>query len=549
VRVLTDLRAWAALTAAAPAGVLLVAFVTGLIAVYVKSALGVPLSVATGALAIAGLGLLIRDFLCHRNVVLPARRLLSVGAVVIGGSLMFAWNARGVFGEGWLAVASWNNDILGYAYAARHLAELGTASPGWIEGYHAGANARADVLGAYAILIPYGQALGDPLRATLPVMGALTLVIAVSGFLVILRMLRASCPVAIVGSLVFMVGFPMSYNAYQYFLSERLSIAVIFGAVVLVWQSRSFVTTVVIVAVMTASILVGYPQVMPIGLVVVAICALVGARNRWLPGVQGLLWALAAVVLGASAGGGVLAGYLVERIERARMLLAVVAGWPMPTYSLTEAVGLPEPLTMLSRAEAAAVELGLLMAILLGFVLLSTRRYRWVALVSIAFLFPMLVYVRFAFLEPDSYRQWKAMAFAVPFTVIAIIGVLTIVAKSLGVDRLRPPGGSVVVLVLTLALFISANNTRYDPTADTRKCLWPDCPIGDSLRTNMEAIAETVGVDSVAVKRGPYWPSMAAAYLLWGRPMVMREPNYWGVSDAPATYTLYSGELVGPTPN
>lgn len=231
------------------------------------------------------------------------------------------------------------------------------------------------------------------------------------------------------------------------------------------------------------------------------------------------------------------------------MLLSVVAGWPMPTFSFAEAVGLPEPFTMLTRAEAAAVEVGLLASVLLGFVLLSTRRCRRVALVSIALLFPMLVYLRFAFVEPDSYRQWKAMAFAVPFAVVATIGLLLIVIKSLRLFGLSASVGSVVAVVLILGLFVSANSTRYDPTADTQKCLWADCPIGDSLREQMKSVSRTVGNDSVAVQRGPYWPSMAAAYLLWGRPIVMREPNYWGVSDVPANYTLYSGELVGPAPD
>jgi hypothetical protein len=229
------------------------------------------------------------------------------------------------------------------------------------------------------------------------------------------------------------------------------------------------------------------------------------------------------------------------------MLLSVVAGWPMPTYSLAEAVGLTEPLTMLGRAEAAAVELAIVAIALLGFIALAIRRYRRTAFLSLVFLAPMIVYLRFAFAEPDSYRQWKAMAFAVPFSVIAIIGLLLIVTQSLGVDRLRLFGTPVVILFLVAGLFWSANGARYDPTVDTRKCLWADCPIGDSLRVQMREVAGTVGGKTVAVKRGPYWPSMAAAYLLWGRPIVMREPNYWGVSDAPATYTLYGGELVGPT--
>jgi hypothetical protein len=458
-------------------------------------------------------------------------------------------NVRTAFGSGPLAVVSWNNDVLSYAYNARHLAELGRGSPGWIAGFDVGAAAKWDVIGAFGLLVPFGYVAGDSLRATLPVMAALTIAVAMAGFLIIRVYFKGPDAVAAIGSLVFAVGFPMSYNAYQYFLAERLAIVVILAALVLCAAPRSTYAIGGVAALATAALILAYPHVTPIGIAVLAICVLVGAQRVKARSLRGSLYVLFAVGFGSLLGSALLGQALVERIDRARGLLSVVAGWPMPTFSLAEMVGLREPLARTSRAEAAAVEIAALVLVLLVVVIMSRWRYRSMAVVCFAFLVPSLLYLRFAFAEPDSYRQWKAMAFAVPFAILALIGLVLIIAGVVGVDRLRFAHTQVVVALLVLGFLISASAQRYDASSDLNACLSTDCPISEDFRNDMAEVADVVGDDSVAIQRGAYWPSMAAAYLLWGRPIVMREPNYWGLSDAPATYTLYSGELVGPTPN
>lgn len=542
VRHLLRLSASATLASSLPAGVLSFVVIGGGAAIAYRGPLGLAVPLACCLLAAAGAVTAAFD-LRRRGVVafLGANR-LGLPVTIVGACALYAWQMRAVFGFGPLATVSWNNDVLAYAYSARHLAELGSGSAGWIIGYDAGAAARGDVIGAYGVVITSGAVLGDPMRSALPLMCVAVAAIAASAFCVVSVLLPRRSGVAALAGLITTAGFAATYDAYQYFLSEKIAISITMVSLAAIAAARGCIRIAVWQALVVAALVLAYPQAAPVQVAMALVVAAALPRPFGRGRARTLSGRVVAVLVGTAVGLAALGPYLLERIDRARYLLRVAAGWAMPTYSLVETIGLPAPVA-LSRTSGLVLQA--LIVVALGFGLLCVRRRDRSRLgVALALLLPFALFVRFAFAEPDSYRQWKAMASAAPFAVVAvtIIGFVLLQAvtqrfggKVRGSQLQLLRAAAAVLLVVWLAF---AMRGSYDANQSIRECLWPDCPIGSVVRAQMHRFDATAGDGPVAVNLGPYWPSMAAAYYLWGRPIAMRDPNYWATSDEPVRKTL-----------
>ena len=227
-----------------------------------------------------------------------------------------------------------------------------------------------------------------------------------------------------------------------------------------------------------------------------------------------------------------------QRIEHARWILNIVAGWSMPTLSFLEAIGMRDPFKGFSRPDLALRETLVMLALLSILMILVRRgeRPRVVAIVSL--LLPSLLFVYFALTVPDSYRQWKAMAFAAPFAVVAVGAALCLFAGTFRSSFLARQVARVSLVVVVALWMAVAFSGRFDPTGDIKHCTWSDCPIGTVVRGQFDRYEQDASSEQIAIARGPFWPSMAAAYFLWGRPVALRDPTYWGSSGNPVQRTL-----------
>ncbi len=102
----------------------------------------------------------------------------------------------------------------------------------------------------------------------------------------------------------------------------------------------------------------------------------------------------------------------------------------MPTLSLLESLGLPDPAVVLGRPAVTIFELAAIVVVALALAVVSTRNNRSRVVTAVAMLLPFVLFARFAISEFDSYRQWKAMAFAAPFTVITVVVLIAVAARS-----------------------------------------------------------------------------------------------------------------------
>jgi len=234
-----------------------------------------------------------------------------------------------------------------------------------------------------------------------------------------------------------------------------------------------------------------------------------------------------AVIVGTIVGGVLLAPYVADRIDRARVLLDVVAGWPMPTFSLLEMLGMRDPFVGIGRPVVTLIETGMLGLALVVLLTVVTRTRRMTVIALLGLLLPAAIFLRFALVEPDSYRQWKAMAWAAPFVILVVVATIALVAEVVvsryGSSRLL----NAIPIVIVLVWLVMAFSSSFNPTSDIEYCARVDCPIGAQVRSELEGYAKTAGTDTVTIARGPFWPSMTAAYFLWGRPIVIRDPTYW----------------------
>ncbi len=224
-RYLARMACVSAAVAALPTGIFAIVLVNGGTAVFYSGRLSVIVPLACLVLAGGGLVAVLVD-LRRARTLRPGGDLLA-GAIAIGGACaLHMWQIRAIFGFGTLATVSWNNDVLSYAYAARHLSDLGAGSAGWIIGYDAGAAARGDVLGAYGLLVPSATLVGDSMRATMPVMCVAVAAISAAVFVLLRQILGGGRVIPLFASLITIVGYPATYDAYQYFLSEKAAIAI-----------------------------------------------------------------------------------------------------------------------------------------------------------------------------------------------------------------------------------------------------------------------------------------------------------------------------------
>jgi hypothetical protein len=523
---------------AIPVGVVMVVAVGGAIVVYFDGPLGVLVPTVFAVLCGAGLAMLLRDIVRKQSPFRPLPEFLTGTAVLLVAIVAAAWQVHAVFGYGPLATVSWNNDVLSYAYMARHIAEFGTSQPGWIQGFNAGPAARSDVPGAFVLLSGLAPIFGDTMRVTLPLMAALTAVVAICGYLLVRGIAGSGRIAAAFIGVTCVVSFPATYDAYQYFLSERLAIVITFASAIAVMQTRHWGYLVGIQVVVTVALIATYPHVIPLQIPIAVTIAAVCVGRRLHFRLRTALIRGVATVAGTGLGAVVIVEYLGERIDFARILLSASAGWSMPTFSFLEALGMRDPFEGNSRPELALGEILVILALLpiLTIVIRRGGRPRVVAAASL--LLPSLLFVRFAFAEPGSYRQWKAMAFAAPFAVVAIGVALCLLAGTARLWHSYYQGARVSLVVVVAIWMVVAFSGRYDPTGDIKQCHWTDCPVGSAVRDRFEHYERNAGSGPVAVARGPYWPSMTAAYFLWGRSIAMRDLNNWAVSGDPVTRTL-----------
>jgi hypothetical protein len=523
---------------AIPVGVVTVVAVGGAIVVYFDGPLGVLVPTVFAVLCGAGLAMLLRDIVRKQSPFRPFPEFLTGTAVLLVAIVAAAWQVHAVFGYGPLATVSWNNDVLSYAYMARHISEFGTSQPGWIQGFNAGPAARSDVPGAFVLLSGLAPIFGDTMRVTLPLMAALTAGVALCGYLLVRGIAGSGRIAAAIVGVTCVMSFSATYDAYQYFLSERLAIVIIFAGVIAATQTRHWVYLVVIQAVVTVALIATYPQVVPlqIPIAVTSAAMCVGRQLRF--GLRQALIRGGATVAGVGLGAVMVAEYLGERIDHAQMLLGAVAGWSMPTFSFFEALGLRDPLWGASGPERVLGETFVMLALLLILVAIVPRDKRPRVVAVAVLLLPIVLFAYFALSDPDSYRQWKAMAFASPFAVVAVGAALCLLAGTVRLWRSFRKLARVSFVVIFAVWMVVAFSGRYDPTGDITQCYWTDCPIGSAVRVQFEYYEKTAGPGPVAIARGPYWPSMTAAYFLWGRSIAMRDLNNWAISGDPVTRTL-----------
>ncbi len=538
IRALFGPPTWLSVFASPPLGMVAVVSVCGLTAIYYPYALGVVVPLLCLLLIAIGITVMARDALrrshrLRRSSDLWCGLLVLVSAVALG-----AWQIHAVFGLGPLATVSMNNDLLSYAYMGRHLADFGTGQPGWIVGFDAGSFIRSDVIGAIVILIPTGLLAGDTMHATMPLMSAVTSMVALAGFVLLRQILQRRAFLAATAGVLMVTGYAATYNSYQYFLAEKIGILILLVSATTIIASRRAVYVAGWQTAVTIALIATYPQMVPlqllIAIVIAASCVGASVCFRRIIAVR----RASAVVVGTIVGGVLLAPYVVDRIDRARLLLDVVAGWPMPTFSLLEMLGIRDPFVGIGRPAVTLVEtamLGLVLVVLLT-VVRRTRRMTVIALLGL--LLPAVVFLRFASVDPDSYRQWKAMAWAAPFVILVVVATIALVAEVVFSRYGRVRLSNAIPIAIVLVWLVMAFSSSFNPTPDIEHCSWGDCPISAQVRSELAGYAKTAGTDTVTIARGSHWPSMTAAYFLWGRPIVMRDPTYWPISTSPTRRTL-----------
>jgi hypothetical protein len=499
------------------------------------------------ALSLVGLGAVLGWRTLRRWANGPRSSPREPRAFLFAGTLMLAmfgfWVIRwyDLWAYGALPAVSWNNDILSYAYMAKVLFESGLSGSGWIIGFDAGAAARGDVLGAYVLLGTAALVTGDPLSATLPTMWAVNVSASLAAFAVMWTLSRGRALVSIVVALLVNVVSISGYQMFQYFLAEKIAIAVALAVVAVVVFRPGVMRLAAAQAGAVAALALAYPQFIPIETLVVFAATILTARPGRL-----LSWREAgAVVVGTAVGAGLLGPYLLQRIERARALVDAPVGWSMPNSNLLDGIGLNGIWTDTGIVQVALGAVAIAGVVVMAILLLPGRRARS-GLVAIAFLTPLSVYAWLMASEPDSYRQWKAFAVASPFLVLAA-GVALVLATDL--LRLLPLPrasrlASAVAVVLALAWIGVAAERSWNPAHDITACQWGDCPIGDDVRATYARLDGEAGSGPIGVWFESGWDGMTASYLLWGRPTVMKSPSYWPTSDAPVTKTLTPGGWV-----
>ncbi len=530
-----------------PIGLAFVVFSGGVLALLVDGGIRSYLIVFWSSFALIGLvqfGALVRELLLQKTTrVLP----IVCGIVVIALSVAVAVNLyREIYGLGPFVVTSRNNDILSYAYLAKQVAVLGLNEPGWIIGFDAGQAARDDVLGAFPILSGSGIVLGDELGATLPTIAGVVSIIAAGAYALLRTFRRVPVIAAALVSVICVVTYSAAYDMYQYFLAEKIATALVFAGLLVLRSRVPIMSAIVMQAIIAAALLLVYPQALPVYAATAGLFALVQDHGERAKGSVRRYTALLSLAAGMSLGLVMMGPVLLQRIERMRILLDVVAGWMMPSTTLIDAIGIRDPFASEARGDTAAVELVAAVLVIVITFALVRHRAKYELLFSLPLLLPFVVYVRFTLNQPDSYRQWKAMAFAAPFAVCAVALIIATIA-GLGYQRwptLRPVFRAGVVAIAA-AWLVLAFQATFNPIREYGPCMWPGCPITQTVRDGYAQVDRDLQPGPTAIEAGSFWPSMTAVYLLWGHPLVLRSTTYQGGgSTLPARQTYFGpGDL------
>lgn len=477
----------------------------------------------------------------RRDVFWCCTRSLLAGLVLITSTITYSvYSFRALWGQGYLPAVSWNNDILIYAYHAKYMAVAGSGSQGWIDGFDNWWSLTHDVPGSFSLLVPTGAVLGDELHATMPTLCALVCASVLSAFVLLHFVARVNLLVSALASLIIPVTFSFSYNSYQFFLSERIAICIVLFAIAYFSLASRARTILAAQALITFTLLLSYEHalVFEIPLAAGAI-ATVPVADKWGFSRDGLR-KLVHFGLGTALGALLLAPHLAALFSRFKSLATTPAGWPMPTTTMLQALGLQsidiavitveQRVVLYAIASACAV-----LAISVGANYIATGRINQRVLLTILLLLPYAAFCYLALNEPGSYRQWKAMAFAVPFLVIAVAMTLQSVTDLASRSRWVGTRASAMIGIVIVALWLGAvAHHTFRPTDWITNCVWLECPVNDRVREEFAQVEPQLGNQLTAVDMGSFWPSMAAVYLLWGHPLALRQPTYYSVSNSQA---------------
>lgn len=414
----------------------------------------------------------------------------------------------------WLPISEWglqaigtgnHADMPGYLMNAGYLFLHGISDAphavpvdiaGWIQG---------DVFGAYALLSPTFLLPGIPTAGVLPLITVSSVVVVQLVHSVMRRILgQRFVLVAAGGALLAALSWPVTFNAFAYFLSQAWGIALSLALLVWATESVNGVSSPWFGVFLVIATLLVSP---PIGLL--AASAAVGilivhclfTRTR-LSAIKGML----AIVFGSLP----FIGVWIHAIERTAILGGTPAGWPMPEPPLWAVLGFPFPqdrefLLLVARP----LSLLLLLASAAGWIL--SRRGRRLA----ARLFPVgffaLLWVLAALKDPGSYVQWKAFSYAQPTLLIFVwCGLAWLLAGARGERLIGSSGRSLAYGVVGFVL-VSACVFAWSPRAFFDR---GGCCISSSVALSSLYDGAAVHQGQTIVEEPNLWPGRVAIGLL-----------------------------------
>jgi hypothetical protein len=307
------------------------------------------------------------------------------------------------------SISSWNNDVISYGIAAKHISENGFNSMGAIAGTHLGQTVRGDVIGPYSVL----AFLSDLYKVNieklfLPALGGAFLLLVLATKHVLQRLINGRLATAILS--VFPITIPVvAYLGSCYFFSQILSMAIGVSLITLVLINKDKASSdqskleFTIGTVLVAGLFLTYPQFVPVVLVFI----IFGVIQFHVP--TRSIKKVIAILVQFGLGAVLIAPQLHIAVERTISLAGnSTAGWPMPWVSPVGLLGLQESVfskpslfqlllsilliifilcaysVKMEKVVREAVKLGLLILVIYGFVLFekgnsSYVQFKWIS--------------------------------------------------------------------------------------------------------------------------------------------------------------------------
>jgi hypothetical protein len=346
------------------------------------------------------------------------------------------------------SISSWNNDVVSYGIAAKHISENGFENVGTIAGTHLGQTVRSDVIGAYSVvafLSDLYQIKIDDLF--LPVLGGAFLLLVLATKHALECIINGRLATATLS--VFPVTIPVvAYLGSCYFFSQILSMAIGISLIAPVFLNKEKLLSgqsrldFIFGSVLVAGLFLTYPQYAPVALTFMTFGSFqFHALRRSLRRVM--------VILVQFVFGSVLiAPQLHIAFERTISLAGnSAAGWPMPWVSPVGLLGLQENIfsnpslfqlllsilliVFLLRSYSAkigkdvkhGVQLGLLILVVYGFVLFekgssSYVQFKWISWFAPLFFAVILVRI---YRVRDFNKQRTPLRFFLSFLTMTMV--------------------------------------------------------------------------------------------------------------------------------